>query len=353
MKLNPIILLLFFLPQSLLAQTLAPVAAQETFQELIKKDLIFPNLKLIRLRNSWGKVFVHGWAQEKIRIQMTRFTKAETSEEAQERFKEVVLHSQENSGTVEIIIRIGKSFSISERIQAREKRKVKIDLEVWLPQNIPFALSTKDDEAQVDNYIGEIDMWSQFGALTINNITSSEIMLNCVKCQINVSKSEIKKIDIYGGEGEFNLSHLKIDKLYFEGQKGNLEVSNIFGNQTYLLKNGKLKGTDLSGEIYFKSENTDIDLKNIEGTVSGKNGQGNINLDVKKWITKSGFIQTRSGNINLFLPTDNKIELDLASQQGKVKVDEGFYGFLNKKNHDNTSLLKVKTWSGQIYVKKR
>lgn len=144
-----------------------------------------------------------------------------------------------------------------------------------------------------------------------------------------------------GGKVEIVNSDAEIDaktwggKVFLHENQGDIKVKTLGGNIKIKNQKGKLhastsggniSGDGLLGELQCSTWGGNIKLYGIEGDVGANTKGGNIEAEVKS-VKKYLWLDTAGGNINVVLPLNQPLNLNISSSKVVVPVLNNFEGF--------------------------
>jgi|SRR5699024_1127110 len=162
----------------------------------------------------------------------------------------------------------------------------------------------------------------------------------------------VKLVQAQAGAGDFTVKvpnnvRVKIEEINWGG--GDIHISNM------------------KGEIEIKAKTGDIKLQNVTGPVIANSTNGNINVTFSQLsgATPSS-ISLVSGHMNVNLPADAKVNLNMSTVSGQIYTDfdikmEDKKGRIRQVGGRNTEStlngggvkLNLKTITGNIYLRKK
>lgn len=147
--------------------------------------------------------------------------------------------------------------------------------------------------------------------------------------------------------GEFNL----------RSGSGDIDLSQAFGSIKILTGSGDVDGANVKGKVDAETGSGDIDFVGFLGDLRLVTGSGDVEvegeLDEETWEIRTG-----SGDVDLILPKDAKMELLLETDSGDVYCDfpcqkawEGF--FRGTVGVNPKAKIRITTGSGDISLRSR
>lgn len=215
-------------------------------------------------------------------------------------------------------------------------------------ENLEGSLSVETNSGRVEASAikagsGDIDMHSDFGAITLENANARDI--TAVSNSGTITLSEVRATDELTARTDFGSTIFEngnARSLRVETNSGTVELTKIRVTQDIFVQNdfggielnqaaaasydlhtnsgpisvdggkGKLKAyTDFGNITVENAQDVTLDLKTSSGTI-----EFNGSLTTGPHLVKSDF-----GTINLTLPTDSKLDVDLSTDFGNIKSD--------------------------------
>ena len=302
------------------------------------------------------------------------------------------------------------------------KRQVdqQVDFVITVPNDSKVDVQASLGEVQVNNIQGDVVLNNQFGDITVDKVDGSlEINTNSGSIDLTSIKAGTKDIDIHSSFGTTTLEQVSGANITIESKSGKIDLENVratkkmtlstdFGDVKFMTgttgtldvitKGGSISLTavSVSGELTLRDDFGNITLEQVKaasydaetnsgtvtvdgvkGEVRAHSGFGNIditnaeeaNLDL---YTKSGTIDFSGslgegphtvhsdfGDINLNLPADTAININMATKFGKITSDlpitvtltgEITQGQQTGTINDGGADFKVDTNSGNISI---
>jgi len=329
----------------------------------------------LNVADAAGDVTVTGGDVETVQVKVVKTAYDSTQARAAEEVKTIKYTIEQNGNAITLKYEIPDSMNFSNNVNT-------VDFIVTVPTETSVSVDTSFGAVDVQDVQGAVDLSNDFGDVTTKNI-AGELAIESNSGEINVEAVDAgdRNVEINTEFGDITLEQIKANDVSATSNSGVVTFTNVraagdayiktdFGNTVYengsaaTLKidtnSGKIRITkvNVTKELNIQNDFGDIDLTqamagsydlhtNSGGiTVDGAKGKlkaytdfGNIEilnaksvtLDVK---TNSGTIEFSGslgagphnvksdfGNIDLALPTDAKLNVDLKTDFGKVKSD--------------------------------
>ncbi len=245
-------------------------------------------IERISVECAWGDFEVVGRSGDTIEVAAEVIAFGDTDENARRLVDEVSLRVVRNGSALAVGVDPGDL-----------KRRLRADIEIRLPSDLPVALVNKSGDISVEG-TGAVYAGSASGNITCTSITGD------VSAESKSGSIEVK--DVAGA-------------LTAESYSGDVRCERIAGATRLTTKSGDIKGGDLADAVTFTSLSGDVRLENVAGLLNGS---------------------TVSGDINIEVPDSNR-RLELTSTAGDVEVD-------GEVDPGGELLLRLSTVSGDINV---
>ncbi|MBK8611621.1 MAG: hypothetical protein IPL84_17200 [Chitinophagaceae bacterium] len=300
------------LPLLLLAQT--SLFAQNENDNGSKKKYEFVKTKSVNksynvsssdklnIQNSFGKVEIHTWNKNEIKVDVSIEVSANTNDLAQKVLDKISVAESQS----------GKEISFKTSINninnsKNEKSSMSIDYSIYMPANNPLKVKNDFGATVVPDYRGEVDLTSKFGSLTAGDL------------------SDVKNINVEFGKAKFN----------------NITDGSI------TIKYSKAEFGKLSGKIDLKFEFCSGIVMSLDNSLAGmdvKSSYSTVNMKPSSGLSASYDISTSFGSLKN--RTAIKFEGDDEQDRRGPKFDFRYNG----KSGNGAVQIKVKTSFGDIIL---
>jgi DUF4097 and DUF4098 domain-containing protein YvlB len=387
-------------------QSLASATAEES------KSLKVDEPVTLKVDDDAGSVTIVGGDVEKVEVKVVKTGNASTQSRAEENLKKIKYEIKQDGNNVTLLYKLSKISTnhvdtVDFIVTVPNETTVNIETNLGkvnvsdtkgnvvivndfgsvTVENIEGALSIKNDSGEVQATAikagsADIDLHSGFGEITLTRASGANITLDSSSGTITlddvratgdlITKSDFgdtkyengsaDSLNVETNSGKVSLVKLKVSKeLKVDNDFGEIELNQAFAGSYDLHTNSgsitvdgaknKLKAyTDFGGITIENAQSVTLDLKTNSGTVqfSGSLGEGPHTI-------KSDF-----GGIDLTLPADSKLNVDLKTDFGGIGSDIPLTVTLDgssDKNHQVGTMngggdqLTVITNSGGINIK--
>lgn len=254
------------------------------------------------IRNSFGKVEVHTWNKNEVKVDVTVEVSANKEAVAQKIFDGISISEKQSGGEVSF-----KTSMKGNNNSKGDKSSMSIDYVIYLPETNELDLVNEFGATTVPDFKGKVDLTSKFGSLTTGNL------------------ADVKNILVEFGKGNFESIH-----------NGDITIKFSAANL------GKLSGnTRLKFEFCSASRvNLDNNLSSLDLNAS----YSTINLKPASGLGAAYTIYTNFGTFKN--KTSIKFDSDEEESEKGPKFDYTYTG----KNGSGGIAIKVKTSFGKLIL---
>ncbi|MBL0346994.1 DUF4097 family beta strand repeat-containing protein [Candidatus Villigracilis affinis] len=322
-----------------------------------------------------GDVTVTGGDVKTVEVKVVKTAYDSTQARADEEVKTIKYVIEQNGNAITIKYEIPDSMNFNNNINT-------VDFIVTVPTETAVNIDTNFGSVDVQDIQGAVDLTNDFGNITAKNI-EGELAIESNSGEINVEAVDAgdKNVEIKTDFGDITLEKIKANDVSVTSNSGVVTFTNVrasgdayiktdFGNTVYEngsaasltldTNSGKISITkvNITKELNIQNDFGDIELTQAMAgsydlhtnsgsiTVDGAKGKlkaytdfGNIEITNAKSVTldiktNSGNIEFSGslgagphnvksdfGNIDLALPTDAKLDVDLKTDFGKIRSD--------------------------------
>lgn len=307
----------------------------DKYEEKFEKTVSLDRDGKVVLKNISGDIEVATWGKNEVKILAVKISKTDSQEQADKNFSKVKIEIQEDGDTLRIDTKYEKDYF------NKKNRSVSVNYTLTIP-----------DQAVAD-------MKSVSGDVTLEDIG-------------NDAKGETISGDVVLRNIEGSLKG--------KTTSGDVEVSNAKQGAYCLTVSGEVDVRDVVGNVEMESVSGDVKAQNVQGDIVAKTTSGGAELisissadkvkvsalsgDVKYLgsISDTGtyYFKSHSGDIHVTIPGNAAFDLDAKTFSGKIttEFDITISGKISKKSISGTANgggadLETKTFSGNVYIKKR
>lgn len=349
------------------------ISSQLEESKTLKVDAEKPvTLKVI---DDAGDVTITGGDVKTVEVKVTKTAYDSTQARADEEVKDIKYSIEQTGNTITLKYELPKSVNFNNNINT-------VDFIVTVPNEVAVNIDNNFGEVSIADTKGNVDIQNDFGDISLENIEGA-LLVKTNSGEVNATSIEAGSgnIDLSSDFGAITLKNANGKDVTLISNSGTITLSEVratgdittqtdFGNTDY--ENGNASSLNvetnsgavtltkirISKEIIVQDEFGDIDLEQATAssydldtnsgsiTVDGVKGKlkahtdfGNIKVENAQnatldLSTNSGsvefngslgagphLVKSEFGEINLTLPADVKLNVDLSTEFGKIKSD--------------------------------
>ncbi len=376
------------------------------------KTLDVENPVKLKVLNEHGDVSVMGADVEIITVDVVKTGFGSTQKQADNSLSNIKYEFSQTGDIVNLTYKFpGNKRRVDEQV----------DFIITVPFETKVEVDASLGEVTVSDIQGEVNLGNEFGNIIVDKVNGAlEVRSNSGQIDVTSVKAGLKDIDVHSGFGTVTLKQVSGANITIGSNSGELELENIRATKNMILSTdfgdldfmtgsaGSLEAKTNSGsinltavtvtsELILRDEFGDITLQQVKadsydvesnsgsitvdgvkGKVRAHTGFGNIDIlnaeDVTIDLdTNSGAIDFSGslgdgphtvhsdfGNIELNIPTDSALTIDMETQFGKITSDipitVTLTGDIKQSQQTGTingggAEMKVDTNSGNISIK--
>lgn len=204
------------------------------------------------------------------------------------------------------------------------KKSLSISFKVFVPGEVSTDLSTSGGSISLENLLGKQAFSTSGGSLNINNV-GGNVKGRTSGGSINLENSK-NDIDLSTSGGSIEAKNCD-GNLRLSTSGGSLELNGLKGQINATTSGGSVHGSNIDGELITHTSGGNIHLNDLSCSLETSTSGGHIDVSIKE-LGKYVTISNSGGNINITLPKDKGLDLDLS---GKI-ADTHFENFNGKIN---------------------
>jgi len=335
---------LFFL----LAAQSCLVMAQKDKEPFMTKSLSNESIKNAVVQTSGGSISITGVSASEARIEVYVYPNNSnqsglSKEEIQQRLSE--LYDLNINVTNNKLTAIAKS-----KEQIRDwKKALNISFKLFVPKEVSSELTTSGGSISLVNLTGNQDFTTSGGSLHIDNL-SGKTNGRTSGGSISLENSK-NDIDLTTSGGSIDAKNCE-GKLRLITSGGSLNLKNLKGEIRATTSGGSIEGKTISGELITHTSGGSIHLADISSSLEASTSAGSITVSIKE-LGKYIKINNSGGNVDLELPKNKGINLELSGTRIKTDHLESFSGKIEEDEIDGKLNgggvpVTVKASSGKI-----
>jgi DUF4097 and DUF4098 domain-containing protein YvlB len=329
----------------------------------------------LRVTNAAGEVTITGAEVETVQVRVVKTAYDSTQARADEEVKSIKYTVEQTGNNITLKYELPKSMNFNNKINT-------VDFFITVPTTTTATIDGSFGDVGVTDLTGNVDIANDFGAVTVENLegalsvssNSGEVTANSISAgdtdielnsdfgAVTLRNATGKDVTLTSNSGRITLEDVRAtgdintntdfgDTSFENGYGGSLSIENNSGRVS-LVKiriSQEIKVQDDFGEIELdQASASSYDLHTSSGSITVDGAKGklkahtdfggiqimnaqSVTLDLK---TNSGAVEFSGslgagphqvgsdfGEIDLTLPTDSKLDVDLSTDFGTIKSD--------------------------------
>ena len=332
--------------------------------------------KLITLNvtDNAGDVTVTGADVETVQVKVIKTAYDSTQARADEEVKGIQYTIKQNGNAITIDYSLPKSVNFNNRINT-------IDFIITVPTKTQVTIDTNGD-VTVSDVEGNTDLSTDFGSLNVENLTGGltmdtnngdiqaksvdasgkDIKVDSSFGDITMEQITSREFTVTSSNGKLSFTNIRATgevytkssfgditfnngssaSVQLEGSNGKIKITKFDVKQGLEIKNifGDIRLTDVTASSYdLNSSNGDVTIDGVSGKLKAHTQFGDIEIVNASSVildldTNNGSIdfngslgdgphtvKSEFGSVDLTLPSDVKLNVDLSTEFGKIKSD--------------------------------
>jgi len=292
------------------------------FSFSLQKEFSLKEPLSLEVEDPRGEIILESHNQNKIIIQASKIVEAKDTSQAEDLARKIRIDIEKSGALIRIKTRYQKAEkeSFLERLFTVKKSVGGyVSYHILVPKDIQEAdLSVTSGEIKVFYLNGKLNLSSTSGDLEItgvegkisSSVTSGNIQLKDTKGQLSLegTSSDMRFKNIQG--------ELKIEctsgSVVIEDLKGSLKSSQTSGDLEVKGLSGNLSANNTSGDIWIEQSQGGLDLNSTSGDIEAR---------IQILPSKYYYMETISGDINLFVPKDAQADLEIETTSGEISLN--------------------------------
>ncbi|MGR3810617.1 hypothetical protein [Jiulongibacter sp. NS-SX5] len=262
----------------------------------------------IHIDNHFGNVKVKIWDKEEVKVNIEITANAETEKKVETFLNIVKIKSEKKNGTVYFTTDLQcltSAFEDNVGSGPNERNFLKVDYEVWMPQNHNLAVNNSHGDVYIPKFLAVLDLHQKYG-----NLYADQIRNNYSNIELNFGKGFIKNMK--GGQLNAKQTSLLIDVAE------DITLTNTCGNVKVLsADNIDMKTTYGKGHVAKVKESCKFQVKYAKAFTLGEIMDNVEELEIESSHTNLELPLNAKGKYELSTVTNNT-DLIL-TEQPKVK----------------------------------
>ena len=231
------------------------------------------------------------------------------------------------------------------------KRSLSISFKIFIPENVSTNLHTSGGSISLVKLSGNQDFSTSGGSLHVDDVTG-KINGKTSGGSIHISNAK-DQIDVTTSGGSITAENCS-GKMKLHTSGGSLRLADLNGDIDANTSGGSIEGKNIKGELVGHTSGGSIHVSDMSGSVEASTSGGHIDVAI---ITLGKYVKLHNsgGNVNLQLPKDKGLDLDLSASRVKTDVLNNFRGTkeddeIRGKLNDGGVPVTVRSSSGTIHL---
>ncbi|MFQ5724171.1 MAG: DUF4097 domain-containing protein, partial [Terriglobia bacterium] len=215
-----------------------------------------------------------------------------------------------------------------------DSRALRADLTVQVPPGVSLQLSIQRGDVEVSGLEGDLTLDLHRGDATLERIrgnVSVELRRGSVllaevtgDARVEGSGEDVTFRDIGGAAtlegGYYAAQFVRIGgPTRFESSRTEFTVPRVDGEVSFA--SGELLVRGIPGDLRVKTRSKEIELEGVAGRVEVENRNGPVVLRFRTPPTQDIAVETRSGDIELYLPEASAFQITARAREGEIESD--------------------------------
>jgi hypothetical protein len=299
----------------------------------VESDVHFKKQLPIYIQHDLGDVSIQGWNQDLIRVKLKKTVVTETEESSRNISEQFGLVSLETPNSIELRVGTPQGTDLLTKLRNRQKKKdIRVDLEIRAPLTLGLTVLLGAEKAiKLNQWKGDFKFTGKQNTLDLTKVrSSSPLNLSCPDCKISIQDSEFSG-SILAGNQKIVLKKVKASPkaIMVFSQNGDIEISDTEGNFQMRSQSGSLSSKKHKGDLHAQTESGKVMIDDLDGELDAQSVSGELQVASVR-VGKLFEMKSKTGAIQIAIPSDYSGEVNLQTIQGEVRSD-----FLIKTNDKN------------------
>ena len=309
------------------------------------------NINAVRAETSGGSLTIEGGTDMNAKVEMyiraNNWNDKLDKAEIEERLKDYDISIAQEGST---IVATAKHRGVN----TNWKKSLSISFKFYTPRKVTSDLRTSGGSIQLSSLTGTQKFRTSGGSLSMSDLQgdingqTSGGSIHFDRCQAGSSNH----IDLQTSGGSIEAkSSSGTMRLHTSG--GSIRLTELKGNVDAQTSGGSVNGEDISGDIKASTSGGSVRLANVAGSIDASTSAGSVDVSVTK-LGEYVRLNTSAGNINVKMPLDKGISLNLSGNRIKIPLNN-FSGDTEKDRIKGTLNgggipVTLSASSGSVYV---
>jgi hypothetical protein len=212
------------------------------------------------------------------------------------------------------------------------KKQLSISYKIFVPQNVSTDLATSGGGINLSNLSGTQQFTTSGGGLTLTKL-SGKINGRTSGGGINIADSK-DDINLNTSGGGITAERC-IGDMVLNTSGGSLRLSDLKGIIKATTSGGGVHANNINGELITHTSGGSIDLDNITASIDASTSGGSLRVSLKE-VGKYVKLSSSGGNVNLDMPGNKGLDLDLHASRIRTEGLNNINGTKSDKNINGT-----------------
>lgn len=351
----------------------------------------------LKVMDDAGDVTVTGADVDKVTVKVVKTGVASTQARAEQDLKNIKYQVKQEGGVITL------TYDLEERDLRRDTGNVDtVDFIITVPSNTTVDINSVFGNVELDSLAGavnvetesghvdassinagsgDLSLHSFFGSISLTDVMGANITFKSFSALEAKNVRASKDMELSTEYGNVNLANGSAGTLTISTRSGAVDIASVIVNDVLIVEGefGNIVLEQVEASSYdIETNSGSITVDDVKGRVKAHTGFGNITIKAAENVTldldtNSGSIDFSGslgegphtvhsdfGNIELNLPADSALNIDMETQSGKITSDipitVTLTGDISEAQQSGTmngggAEFKVNTNSGSINIK--
>ncbi|AKD57641.1 DUF4097 family beta strand repeat-containing protein [Spirosoma radiotolerans] len=234
------------------------------------------------------------------------------------------------------------------------KKSLSISFKFYTPRNVNTDLRTSGGSIQLAALTGDQRFRTSGGSLSVSDVEgningqTSGGSIHMDRCRGNRSSN----IDLQTSGGSIEAKE-STGSMRLHTSGGSIRLTGLKGTIDAQTSGGSVNGSDIEGDIKASTSGGSVRLTDVAGSLDASTSAGSVDVSLTK-LGEFVRLNTSAGNINVRMPLDKGISLNLSGNRIKIPLNN-FTGDTEKDRIKGTLngggvAVTLSASSGNVYV---
>jgi DUF4097 and DUF4098 domain-containing protein YvlB len=318
-----------------------PLSAQQKVDKISK----------VTIESFRGNARITGADTDEIRITGRKTIRAMRQDEANRSDQETPLEIVVNEGRVIVRTNQDRASDHASRINQ--------DLEITVPKNVSLEAYGRYGDFDIAGLAGDVEISSENAGVRIENI-GGNVRVDTRRSDIVRAVRVKGSLELKGRGSDVELENIEGPVTIAATYSGTLQLRNLAKRVRFESRNtdftaegipgsvrislSELTGNHLIGPVRLKAQTKDVQITDFTEALNVEVQRGNVGIRPGKAPLTRLDIKTRSGDIDLALAENTKVQMSASTERGDITND--FSTDLQVRSEDRGATLKGSTGNG-------